>query len=172
MLSAPSVVQGAGFLQEEASLDGDGVLTDITQVASFLCCPSLSSIYSQDPLEIFSRELCLGHLGDNKLLLSKTNLIYFILKPIVILKKEISLVTKISTERIPWCLIKASYMIFYSVLEKIYNVCLGAAWETPSLHLLKIINHLVFWYVWALVPGRGGDIQKRSWFTPKGSHRS
>lgn len=76
MLSAPSVVQGAGVLQEEASLDGDGVLTGITQEASFLRCPSLSSICSQDPLEIFSRELCLGHLGDDKLLLSKTNPIF------------------------------------------------------------------------------------------------
>lgn len=94
-------MQGAGFLQEEASLDGDGVVTDITQVASFLCCPSLSPICSQDPLELFSRELCFGHLGDNKLLLSKTNSIFFFFKCIVKshFEKEISLVTKISTEK-------------------------------------------------------------------------
>lgn len=83
ILSGPSVVQGAGFLQEEAFLDGDGVVTDITQVASFLCCPSLFPICSQDPLELFSRELCFGHLGDNKLLLSKTNSIFFFFKCVV-----------------------------------------------------------------------------------------
>ena len=66
-------MQGAGFLQEEASLDGDAVVTDPTQVATFLQRPSLSPICPQDPLELFSRELYMGHLGVYQRSLSKTN---------------------------------------------------------------------------------------------------
>lgn len=98
--SALSVMQWAGFLQEEASLCGDKVVTDINQAVWLLSSPFPQMFSRLTCTFFFSRDLNLDLLVAYKPSLSKAN---SILKIGQIIKshfsKEISMAIKISAKK-------------------------------------------------------------------------